>query len=72
MPSKAVQPEVSLRDNTRKFLHGWMTLPREQKKLILPRLLDSMVEWKRWLFSEYGILVWLRRVFSQANIPFLH
>ncbi len=52
-------------------LRDWERLNEDEKVIVLPRLLRSTQQWQSWAFSEHTCLVWLRRSFRKAGVPFL-
>ena len=46
---------------------NWNALSDSEKLQLLPVILDAPPEWKKWAFSENGLVNWLRWKFEQCQ-----
>ncbi len=52
------------------LIANWNALSDADKLQVLPKILDSTPEWKKWAFSENGLINWLKWKFERSQVSF--
>jgi hypothetical protein len=56
--------------SARSIMCEWEKLNEEQRKALIPVLLNSIVEWHVWSNTSSNGLYWLESQFRNAGVPF--